>query len=190
MRFPTTLAACACTALATFAACGEAGSAANSGETETPSAPQVAAPQTDTAAPPRFEEWIRSPGAYRAGDLVLTVRLEADHRIEEDGTTRVLEDLFVEGAWSAGTPERPERLAHALRLKAVKPGWFIHPDERDTTLWCFDGDGVMGILRIETEDRAGEAIFVTLDEGWGLDHRVPEAFEQALPEAVRARSGG
>lgn len=183
MRITTSLVACSSAVLAAFAACGEAGSVKSSDEAKAPSAPPVA------AAPPQFEEWIRSPGAYRAGDLVLTVRLEEDHRSEEDGTTRVLEDLFVEGAWSVGTPERPERLAHALRLKAVKPGWFIHPDERETTMWCFDGDSVMGILRIETEDRAGEAIFVSLDEGWGLDHRVPEAFEQALPEAVRARSG-
>ena len=190
-------------ALAGLASCGDA-------EVEVPASPAqpasegAAAPGTDAStssdpAPTGNEGsplpipvgLIRAPGSYAAGELTVTVALRPQELELTDGSAPSPwpQDLVVESAWSVGTPEQPERLALSLALKDVAAAWFVHPDESETTMWCFDGRGTMGIQRIATEDRHGEAIFVTLDQDWNLEHRVPEAFYEALPEAVRARSG-
>ena len=190
-------------ALTGLAACGDAElevqASPSPPASEGAAAPGTDAPTSSDPAPTGNEAsplpipvgLIRAPGSYAAGELTVTVSLRPQELELTDGSAPSPwpQDLVVESAWSVGTPEQPERLAQSLVLKDVAAAWFVHPDESETTMWCFDGRGTMGIQRIATEDRGGEAIFVTLDQDWNLKHRVPEAFYEALPEAVRARSG-
>ena len=183
-------------ALTGLAACGDAELEVQASPSQVASegaaAPGTDAPTGDEGSPvPIPVGLIRAPGSYAAGELTVTVSLRPQELELTDGSAPSPwpQDLVVESAWSVGTPGQPERHALSLALKDVAAAWFVHPDESETTMWCFDGRGTMGIQRIATEDRGGEAIFVTLDQDWNLEHRVPEAFYEALPEAVRARSG-
>lgn len=190
-------------ALAGLAACGDAElevqASPSQPASEGAAAPGTDAPTSSDPAPTGNEGsplpipvgLIRAPGIFASGELTVAVTLRPQELELTDGSAPSPwpQDLVVESAWSVETPEEPERLAQSLVLKDVAAAWFVHPDESETTMWCFDGRGTMGIQRIATEDRGGEAIFVTLDQDWNLEHRVPEAFYEALPEAVRARSG-